>query len=197
VNRLSAANVRTYVLPDFRRPEYEQGHRGPSNGILVRGRFMRIVLQRVKSARVDVAGETVGSIGAGLVILLGVTQSDNEEDAEYLADKVVQLRIFADEAGRMNRSLLDARGALLVVSQFTLYGDCRKGRRPSFDHAAPLEQARALYEHFIERAKLRNITVETGVFQAEMEIHLINEGPATFILDSNRSLPEHSPTEGP
>ena len=195
MNRLSAANVRTYVLPDFRRPEYEQGHRGPSNGILVRGRFMRIVLQRVKSARVDVAGETVGSIGAGLVILLGVTQSDNEEDAEYLADKVVQLRIFADEAGRMNRSLLDARGALLVVSQFTLYGDCRKGRRPSFDQAAGAEQARALYEYFTQRLRLRNVAVETGVFQAEMEVHLINDGPVTFLLDSKRGLTEHSSTE--
>ena len=158
---------------------------------------MRIVLQRVKSARVDVAGETVGSIGVGLLILLGVTQTDRSEDAEYLADKVIQLRIFPDEAQRMNRSLLDAGGALLVVSQFTLYGDCRKGRRPSFDHAASPEQARALYQHFIERLKLRNITVETGVFQAEMEIHLINEGPVTFILDSNKSPAEHSPTEGP
>src|ERR1700734_1428024 len=137
---------------------------------------MRIVLQRVKSARVDVAGETVGSIGVGLVILLGVTQSDRREDAEYLATKVVQLRIFPDEAGRMNRSLLEVRGALLVVSQFTLYGDCRKGRRPSFDHAAPPEQARALYQHFIQRLKSSNIAVETGVFQAEMEIHLINNG---------------------
>jgi D-aminoacyl-tRNA deacylase len=98
---------------------------------------MRIVLQRAKSARVDIAGETVGSIGVGLVILLGVTQTDQEQDARYLADKVIQLRIFPDEAGRMNRSLLEAGGALLVVSQFTLYGDCRKGRRPSFDHAAP------------------------------------------------------------
>jgi D-aminoacyl-tRNA deacylase len=147
-------------------------------------RFMRIVLQRVKSARVEVAGETVGSIGVGLVILLGVTQTEREEDAGYLADKVVQLRIFPDETGRMNRSLLDAGGALLVVSQFTLYGDSRKGRRPSFDHAAPPEQARALYECFIQRLKSSNITVETGVFQAEMEVHLINDGPVTFILDS-------------
>jgi D-tyrosyl-tRNA(Tyr) deacylase len=156
---------------------------------------MRIVLQRVKSARVDVAGETVGSIGVGLVILLGVTQTDKPEDADYLAGKVIQLRIFPDEAGRMNRSLVEARGSLLVVSQFTLYGDCRKGRRPSFDRAAPPEQARALYEHFIQRLKSSNITVENGVFQAEMEIHLINQGPVTFILDSNRSLAEHSSTE--
>jgi D-aminoacyl-tRNA deacylase len=147
---------------------------------------MRIVLQRVKSARVDIAGETVGSIGAGLVILLGVTQTDRPEDAEYLADKVVQLRIFADESQRMNRSLVEAGGALLVVSQVTLYGDCRKGRRPSFDHAAPPEQARALYEYFVQRLRLSNVPVETGVFQAEMEVHLINDGPVTFVLDSKR-----------
>jgi D-tyrosyl-tRNA(Tyr) deacylase len=150
----------------------------------------------VKSARVDVAGETVGSIGAGLVILLGVTHEDQPQDAEYLADKVIQLRIFPDQAGHMNRSLQEARGALLVVSQFTLYGDCRKGRRPSFDQAARPEQARALYEYFIERLKLSNMAVETGVFQAEMEIHLINDGPVTFILDSKRSG-DHSPTEMP
>jgi D-aminoacyl-tRNA deacylase len=156
---------------------------------------MRIVLQRVKNARVDVAGETVGSIGVGLLILLGVTQTDNQEDADYLAGKVIQLRIFPDEAGRMNRSLVEARGSLLVVSQFTLYGDCRKGRRPSFDRAAPPEQARALYEHFIQRLKSSNITVENGVFQAEMEIHLINEGPVTFILDSNKSPAEHPTAE--
>jgi D-aminoacyl-tRNA deacylase len=148
---------------------------------------MRIVLQRVKNARVDVAGETVGSIGVGSLILLGVTQRDKEEDADYLADKVVKLRIFPDEAGRMNRSLLEVGGSLLVVSQFTLYGDCRKGRRPSFDEVAPPEQARALYGYFIQRLKSSNIAVETGVFQAEMEIHLINDGPVTFILDSKRS----------
>jgi len=158
---------------------------------------MRIVLQRVKSARVDVAGETVGSIGVGLVILLGVTQADNREDADYLADKVIQLRIFPDEARRMNRTLPEAGGSLLVVSQFTLYGDCRKGRRPSFDHAAPPEQARALYDFFIRRLKSSNIAVETGVFQAEMEIHLINDGPVTLILDSKKSLTEHSRTEAP
>ena len=153
---------------------------------------MRIVLQRVKSAHVDVGGETVGSIGIGLLILVGVTQTDNETDAEYLADKVIQLRIFPDEGGRMNRSLVEARGGLLVVSQFTLYGDCRQGRRPSFDLAAPLEQARQLYEHFIQRLKSSKIAVETGVFQAEMEIHLINDGPVTFILDSKRHVSERS-----
>jgi D-tyrosyl-tRNA(Tyr) deacylase len=155
---------------------------------------MRIVLQRVKGAHVDVAGETVGSIGIGLVVLVGVTQTDREEDADYLAGKVVQLRIFPDEARRMNRSLLQAGGSLLVVSQFTLYGDCSQGRRPSFDRAAPPEQARAMYLYFIERLKSSNIQVETGVFQAEMEVHLINDGPVTFILDSRTVLADNSPT---
>jgi D-aminoacyl-tRNA deacylase len=158
---------------------------------------VRIVLQRVKRARVEVGGETVGSIGTGLLIFLGVTHADTVEDVDYLADKVIQLRIFADEAGRMNRSLLDTRGSLLVVSQFTLYGDCRKGRRPSFDHAARPEQARALYERFIQRLKLSNIAVENGVFQAEMEIHLINDGPVTFILDSRRGATDDSASAAP
>jgi D-aminoacyl-tRNA deacylase len=149
---------------------------------------VRIVLQRVKSARVEVAGEIVGSIGAGLLILLGVTHTDTRENADYLAQKVIHLRIFADDAGRMNRSLVEAHGALLVVSQFTLYGDARKGRRPSFDSAARPDQARALYEYFVERLKSSNVIVETGVFQAEMEVHLINDGPITFILDSQSDL---------
>jgi len=118
------------------------------------------------------------------LLLLGVTHSDNEEDARYLADKVLQLRIFSDAALRMNRGLVVAGGSLLVVSQFTLYGDCRKGRRPSFDQAAPPEQARTLYEYFVQRLRSGDIAVETGVFQAEMEVHLINDGPVTFILES-------------
>jgi D-tyrosyl-tRNA(Tyr) deacylase len=146
---------------------------------------MRIVLQRVTSAHVDVAGETVGAIGKGLLILVGVTHTDTRADADYLATKVVHLRIFPDDTGRMNRSLLDASGALLVVSQFTLYGDCRKGRRPSFDRAAAPEQARALYEYYVQRLQSSNVKVATGVFQAEMEIHLVNDGPVTFVLDSN------------
>jgi D-aminoacyl-tRNA deacylase len=145
---------------------------------------MRIVLQRVSRAHVDVARETVGSIGPGLMILLGVTHQDTREDVDYLAQKVVQLRIFPDDAGRMNRSLLDVGGALLVVSQFTLYGDCRKGRRPGFDQAAAPEHARELYEYFVQVLKSSNVTVETGIFQAEMEVHLINDGPVTFVLDS-------------
>jgi D-tyrosyl-tRNA(Tyr) deacylase len=121
------------------------------------------------------------------VALVGVTSTDTPKDAEYLADKIVQLRIFPDEVRRMNRSLIDVRGELLVISQFTLYGDCSKGRRPSFDQAAPPEQAKALYEYFVQRLRLSNTLVETGVFQAEMEVYLVNDGPVTFVLDSNKN----------
>jgi D-tyrosyl-tRNA(Tyr) deacylase len=145
---------------------------------------MRAVLQRVTDAHVTVDGATVGSIGIGLVVLVGVTSTDSRPDADYLVEKIVHLRIFPDDAGKMNRSLMDAGGALLVVSQFTLYGDCKKGRRPSFDAAAPTGQARDLYDYFVERLRLRNILVQTGVFQAEMQIHLVNDGPVTFILES-------------
>jgi D-tyrosyl-tRNA(Tyr) deacylase len=148
---------------------------------------MRAVIQRVKEAHVDVAGATVGSIQTGLLVLLGVTSTDTPKDAEYLADKIVHLRIFPDEVRRMNRSLLEAQGALLVISQFTLFGDCRKGRRPSFDQAAPPEQAKALYEYLVERLSLSNTIVETGVFQAEMQVYLVNDGPVTFVLDSNKN----------
>jgi len=146
--------------------------------------LMRVVLQRVKEAHVDVAGATVGSISTGLLILFGVTSTDTRQDADYLANKIISLRIFPDDEHRMNRSILEVGGSLLVVSQFTLYGDCRKGRRPSFDQAAPPEKARQLYEYFIERLSSRNIIVQTGVFQAEMQIHLVNDGPVTFVLDS-------------
>jgi D-tyrosyl-tRNA(Tyr) deacylase len=148
---------------------------------------MRVVIQRVTEAHVDVAGATVGAIRTGLLVLVGVTSTDTQKDAEYLADKIVHLRIFPDDVRRMNRSLLEAQGELLVVSQFTLYGDCRKGRRPGFDDAAPPEQAKTLYDYFVERLRLSNTIVETGVFQAEMEVHLINDGPVTFVLDSNKS----------
>jgi D-tyrosyl-tRNA(Tyr) deacylase len=148
---------------------------------------MRVVIQRVTEAHVDVAGATVGAIRTGLLVLVGVTSTDTQKDAEYLADKIVHLRIFPDDVRRMNRSLLEARGELLVISQFTLYGDCRKGRRPGFDDAAPPEQAKTLYDYFVERLRLSNTIVETGVFQAEMEVHLINDGPVTFVLDSNKS----------
>lgn len=148
---------------------------------------MRVVIQRVKEAHVDVAGATVGAIRTGLLVLIGVTSSDDRQDAEYLADKIVQLRIFPDDLKRMNRSILEVGGQLLVISQFTLYGDCRKGRRPSFDAAAPPEQAKTLYDYFVERLRLSNTIVETGVFQAEMDVYLVNDGPVTFVLDSNKS----------
>jgi D-tyrosyl-tRNA(Tyr) deacylase len=145
---------------------------------------MRAVIQRVSEARVTVAGSVVGEIGPGLLALLGVGKPDTAADSEFLAEKILNLRVFTDEAGKMNRSLLDTGGALLVVSQFTLYGDCRKGRRPSFDDAAPAEQARLLYEHFVETARRSGVRVETGVFQAHMDVALVNDGPVTLIVES-------------
>jgi D-tyrosyl-tRNA(Tyr) deacylase len=145
---------------------------------------MRAVLQRVSEASVRVADQTVGSIGCGLLVFLGVTHADTRADVDYLVNRILLLRIFSDEAGRMNRSLQDAGGALLVVSQFTLYGNCKKGRRPSFDDAAPPQQARELYDYFVESVRNSNSAVETGVFQAEMKVSLVNDGPVTFILDS-------------
>jgi D-tyrosyl-tRNA(Tyr) deacylase len=147
---------------------------------------MRVVLQRVTEAHVDVDGVTVGAIQAGLLVLLGVASGDTTKDAEYLADKIVNLRVFADDAGRMNRSLIETGGALLVISQFTLYGDVRKGRRPSFDEAAPPEIAKKLYEYFVECLRGSNMVVQTGVFQADMQVHLVNDGPVTFVLDSSK-----------
>src|SRR5882724_1514459 len=145
---------------------------------------MRAVIQRVTSARVEVDGKTTGEIGGGLLVLLGVAKPDTAADADYLVEKVVNLRIFPDDAGKMNRSLIESGGALLVVSQFTLYGDCRKGRRPSFDGAAGAEQARALYEHFVAAARRTGVRVETGVFQATMAVSLTNDGPVTLIVES-------------
>jgi len=145
---------------------------------------MRAVIQRGIQARVEVDGAVVGEIGRGLLVLLGAGKSDTAADADFLAGKIASLRIFADQAGKMNRSVLDVAGALLVVSQFTLYGDCRKGRRPSFDLAAPAEQARALYEHFVAAARRTGVHVETGVFQADMAVSLTNDGPVTLILES-------------
>jgi len=145
---------------------------------------MRAIVQRVTSACVEIDGKIAGEIGAGLLVLLGVAKTDRPEDADFLAEKTVNLRIFADENGKMNRSLLESGGALLVVSQFTLYGDCRKGRRPSFDGAAGPELARALYERFIEIARSKGIRVETGVFQAHMSVSLVNDGPVTLLLES-------------
>ena len=145
---------------------------------------MRAVVQRVTQANVEVEGTIVGRIGPGLLVLLGVAKTDTPNDAEFLAAKIVSLRVFADDLGKMNRSLVESGGALLVVSQFTLYGDTRKGRRPGFDQAAPAEQARTLYEHFVAAARKSGIEVETGVFQAMMAVSLTNDGPVTFIVES-------------
>jgi len=149
---------------------------------------MRAVVQRVKRARVEVKGSVVGTIGPGLLIFLGVGQDDTQKDSLYLADKIAYLRIFPDPAGAMNLSLMDTGGAALVVSQFTLSGDCRKGRRPSFAHAARPEKAKALYEHFIRLLKEKDIHVETGRFQEMMDVSLINDGPVTLLLDSARAF---------
>ncbi|HWP65626.1 MAG TPA: D-aminoacyl-tRNA deacylase [Candidatus Limnocylindria bacterium] len=145
---------------------------------------MRAVVQRVREAAVHVDGTVVGAIGRGLCVLLGVAAADRDEDAERLCRKVLTLRIFADEAGRFDRSLLDVGGALLVVSQFTLYGDCRRGRRPSFSAAAPTEQARALYERFVSHARSAGVDVATGRFQAHMALALVNDGPVTLLLET-------------
>lgn len=145
---------------------------------------MIAVVQRVKNSSVEVSGQSVGSIGPGLLVLLGVAEPDNEKDISYMAEKIVNLRIFPDDQGRMNRSLLDAGGQMLVVSQFTLLGDCRKGRRPSFVAAAPPEKAEAFYTRFVENVRQKGISVETGQFQAMMDVSLVNDGPVTLILES-------------
>lgn len=145
---------------------------------------MRVVLQRVTHAKVEVAGSVTGEIGGGLLILIGVAREDSEKDADYLVDKVLNLRIFSDAEGKMNRSLLETGGSLLLVSQFTLYGDCRKGRRPSFDDAAPPELAKRLYEYFADLAREKGARVETGIFQAEMQVSLTNAGPVTILCES-------------
>ena len=145
---------------------------------------MRAVIQRVSEASVTVDGRVIGSIGRGLVVLLGIAKGDQASDAEFLVEKTVGLRIFPDAEGKMNQSVEDVAGALLVVSQFTLYGDCSRGRRPSFDKAAAAEDARVLYEYFVRAARDHGIRVETGIFQATMSVQLINEGPVTLIIDS-------------
>jgi D-tyrosyl-tRNA(Tyr) deacylase len=142
------------------------------------------LIQRVSSARVEVEGRITGSIGAGLLVLLGVRREDTEAEAEALVEKLLGLRIFEDSAGKMNLSLRDTGGALLVVSQFTLYGDTRKGRRPGFDMAAPPEQANRLYEHFVARARAEGVETQTGVFRATMSVTLTNEGPVTFLVET-------------
>lgn len=147
---------------------------------------MRAVVQRVSRASVTVGDEMVGEIGPGLLVLLGVSQSDGAGDADFLAEKTAGLRIFEDDGGRMNLSAADVGGAVLAVSQFTLYGDVRRGKRPSFDEAARPEQARELYEHFVEAIRRRGLRCETGRFQAMMSVALVNEGPVTILLDSSK-----------
>jgi D-tyrosyl-tRNA(Tyr) deacylase len=149
---------------------------------------MRAVVQRVGEASVRVAGDVVGRIGPGLLVLLGVAQGDGEKDAEYLADKTLGLRIFADEAGQMNRSVVETGGEVLAVSQFTLLGDARRGRRPGFTDAAAPEEANRLYEHYVARLRVSGLKVETGVFRAMMDVALVNQGPVTILLDSRKAF---------
>ena len=153
-----------------------------------RGTVMRAVVQRVSSALVTVEGRVVGEIGVGLLVLVGVAARDERADAEYLAEKVVGLRVFEDAEGKLNRSVTDVGGAVLAVSQFTLYGDVRRGRRPSFDEAARPERARELYEHFVAEMERRGVRCATGEFQAMMTVSLVNQGPVTILLDSAKAF---------
>ncbi len=149
---------------------------------------MRAIIQRVTRARVAVASRVAGEIQTGVLILLGVGRADTPESAEYLAEKIANLRIFADHAGKMNRSLVEIGGSALVVSQFTLYGDTRGGRRPSYIQAASPEEANRLYEEFVRCLRSFGVPVETGVFQAHMEVELVNDGPVTILLDSEKTI---------
>ena len=145
---------------------------------------MRAVIQRVSRAEVKVAGEPVGRIGHGLCVFLGIGKNDGESNADHLAEKIKNLRIFEDENGKMNRSAEEAREEILVVSQFTLYGDCRKGNRPSFSNAAPPDDAEKLYKYFVQRLRGAGLRVETGQFKARMDVTLTNDGPVTFIVET-------------
>jgi D-aminoacyl-tRNA deacylase len=149
---------------------------------------MRAVIQRVTKASVEVEEKIIGEIASGVLVLLGVSDGDQTTDADYLADKIINLRIFNDEQGKMNLSLMDRGGAMLVVSQFTLLGDARKGRRPSYIEAATPEQANLLYEYFVAQVRSKGIQVETGIFQATMQVSLINDGPVTILLDSKKNF---------
>lgn len=149
---------------------------------------MRAVVQRVSRASVKVEGKSTGEIALGLLVLLGVGQEDAEKDADYLAEKIAGLRIFEDDAGKMNLSVMDVGGAVLAVSQFTLFGDVRRGKRPSFDVAARPERARELYEYFVEGVRSLGLRCETGRFQATMQVELINDGPVTILLDSRKQF---------
>jgi D-aminoacyl-tRNA deacylase len=149
---------------------------------------MRAVVQRVSRCRVTVGGEVAGEIGLGLLVLLGVGTNDTRTEADYLAEKIIGLRIFEDAGGKMNLPVAEVSGALLVVSQFTLYGDVRRGKRPSFDAAAPPQQARDLYEYFVEQIRGYGLRCETGRFQETMQVELVNEGPVTILLDSAKAF---------
>jgi D-tyrosyl-tRNA(Tyr) deacylase len=149
---------------------------------------MRAVVQRVNRGQVQVEGQTIGQIGKGLLVLLGIGNGDSTKEADSLLEKIVNLRIFEDRGGKLNLSLLDIKGELMVISQFTLYADCRKGRRPSFTDAAPPDTAKALYEYFLDRARLTGLTIASGIFQAMMEVELTNSGPVTILLDSSRNF---------
>jgi D-tyrosyl-tRNA(Tyr) deacylase len=149
---------------------------------------MRAVIQRVLRAQVSVGEEVIGSIGPGLLVLIGISKADTQDDADYLAAKVTGLRIFDDPEGKMNLSLTETKGAILAVSQFTLYGDVRRGKRPSFDEAAPPELARELYEYFVTKIRGAGFICETGRFQAAMQVELVNDGPVTILLDSSRTF---------
>jgi D-tyrosyl-tRNA(Tyr) deacylase len=147
---------------------------------------MRTVVQRVKEARVEVADQIIGQIGEGILVFLGIGKEDRKKDADYLIEKVINLRIFENYEGKMNLSLKEIKGEMLVVSQFTLLGDCRKGRRPSFSKAARPEEAKKLYEYFISESRKQGITVSSGKFQAMMEVSLLNDGPVTLLIDSKK-----------
>lgn len=174
------------------------GCRGQCGGILAAAlqpsegtstlRGMRAVVQRVSRAQVTVGEEVAGKIGRGLLVLLGVSGADREADADYLADKIAGLRIFEDAAGKMNLAVAEVQGAILVVSQFTLYGDVRRGKRPSFDAAAAPEPAERLYEYFVQRLRARGLPCQTGRFQAMMQVELVNDGPVTILLDSKKEF---------
>ncbi|MEE9144263.1 MAG: D-aminoacyl-tRNA deacylase [Candidatus Binatia bacterium] len=145
---------------------------------------MRLLLQRVKRAEVSIDGAEISNIGPGLCLFVGISKGDTIENADYLAEKTINLRIFEDEAGKFNRSILEINGEILIVSEFTLYGDCSKGRRPSFNQAAPPDEAEMLYNYFVQKVKDFGLNVATGKFQEKMDVSILNDGPVTFILDS-------------
>jgi D-aminoacyl-tRNA deacylase len=153
---------------------------------------MKAVIQRVTRASVEVEGRTVGAIDAGLLVLLGVAKGDGEADCRFMVDRLRGMRIFADDAGKMNHSLIDVGGAILLVSQFTLLGNTKSGRRPGFEEAAPPEEAKRWYQHVLAALKAEGTTVETGVFAAHMKVELVNDGPVTFLLDSRSVIPAGS-----